>query len=522
MTPCPPLRSAYDEVIYPSYTHPQTHPSRLGVIGALFGLNPAGADHCRVLELGCGNGSNLVPMAEGFPESEFVGIDLAGVPVALGQGMIQDLGLRNIRLVQGSVADIGADWGHFDYIIAHGLFSWVPAGIRAAILRVCRANLHPRGLAFISYNALPGSHLRLMLREMMLFHTRGFAAPGERIRQARALAQFLAEAQNSKDEYQLWMKAELERIQDHDDGHIFHDELAEVNEPFSFTQFMAQATEQGLQFVGEADFHEMFAHGFSEAARQGLSQLGRDRPRREQYLDFLKCRRFRQTLLCHREVVLQAEAQADRVAHLLVSSPVKFTREETADPGGVRVYQSPKGGTCATDYALGKAALTILEAHWPLPLPFAELFQRATKATGEAGTSSAAGEEAALQLAEFLLQLFSAGVVEFRTFVPGVVRVAGEYPKVCPVARWQAQHGDVVASRFHVAVKVEDEVGRFLLSTLDGTLNRAVLVDKMRERFKIKDPQALAGQDEETVRKSIEQDLERNLAKLAALGLLVG
>src|SRR3954463_3763212 len=91
----------YDRVLYPSETHSQTHPNRLAVIGRLFGLEPAPVDRCRGLELGCGNGGNLVPMAWGLPQSEFAGIDLASRPIAQGQEMIEELGMRNIRLVQG-------------------------------------------------------------------------------------------------------------------------------------------------------------------------------------------------------------------------------------------------------------------------------------------------------------------------------------------------------------------------------------------------------------------------------------
>jgi SAM-dependent methyltransferase len=514
--------STYDLVAYPSYTHAQTHPGRLGVIGHLFGLAPARADACRVLELGCGNGSNLVPMAEGFAGSEFVGIDLAALPIAGGQRMIADLGLTNVRLVQGNLTEVNADWGKFDYIIAHGLYSWVPPGLQTEILRLCRDRLNPRGLAFISYNALPGSHLRMMLREMMLFHTRGFADPSERIRQARALAKFLAESQNTRDEYQLWMKAELERILEHDAGHIFHDELSDENHPCSFTQFIQLAGQSGLQYVGEADFFEMFAHGFTEATQQRLAQLGNDRLRREQYLDFLKCRRFRQTLLCHQEVTISSEPQADAVLDFLVASPARCTSDARQAPvGATRVYQTPKGATCSTDFLLGQAALGILEQRWPLPLPFSELFELAARPSSTAGINPAPASGTAQTLAAFLLQLFGAGLVDFRTCLQPIARVAGEYPVVSPVARWQARHGDVVTSRFHMAVKVEDEVGRFLLTYLDGSLNRAALVEKMRESFVLKEPLALAGQDETAVGLSIKQDLERNLAKLAGMGLLV-
>src|SRR5262249_55523737 len=164
-------------------THAQTHPNRLAVIASLFGMTPAPVERCRVLELGCGNGSNVIPMAASLPESNFVGIDLAGEPVAEGNQMVSELGLQNIRLVHGSVTTIGDDWGQFDYILAHGLFSWVPAEVRSCILRLCRERLAPEGVAFISYNALPGCHVRNMLREMMLFHTRNFQSPNERVQQ---------------------------------------------------------------------------------------------------------------------------------------------------------------------------------------------------------------------------------------------------------------------------------------------------------------------------------------------------
>src|SRR5258706_14259432 len=204
--------SSYDSVLYPSYTHPQTHPERLAVIGTILGLEPAAPTRCRVLELGCGNGANLVPMAWGLPQSEFAGIDLASRPIALGQSMIQALGLTNIRLVHGSIIEVTADWGKFDYIIAHGLYSWVPAEVQKHVLTLCREFLAPRGIAFVSYNSLPGGHLRNMLREMMLFHTRGFDSADERVKQAMAFVRFLAEAHDSNDPYRLWLRSELDGI----------------------------------------------------------------------------------------------------------------------------------------------------------------------------------------------------------------------------------------------------------------------------------------------------------------------
>jgi SAM-dependent methyltransferase len=311
--------TSYDVVAYPSCTHAQTHPDRMAVIGTLLGLSPAGVQRCRVLELGCGNGNNLVPMASGFPESEFVGIDLAAQPIIWGQGMIRELGLANVRLVQGDLMEIGKDWGRFDYIIAHGLYSWVPEAVRERLLALCRECLAPQGIAFVSYNAFPGGHLNQMVREMMLFHVRGFKAPEERVAQAQALVRFLSEALDTSDEYRLWLKAELKLILGHEEGHLYHDELAEINQPVYFTQFVEKAGAHGLQYLAEADYFELFDYGFKESARQIVERLGSNRILREQYLDFLKCRRFRQTLLCHAGLTLNPQPPPAAVTRFYVS-----------------------------------------------------------------------------------------------------------------------------------------------------------------------------------------------------------
>jgi methyltransferase-like protein/trans-aconitate methyltransferase len=521
------VQTSYDTVLYPSYTHSQTHPDRLAAIGSLFGLNPTPSQRCRVLELGCGNGSNLLPMAWTLPESEFAGIDLASRPIASGQEMIDELGLKNVRLVNGNLTEINAEWGQFDYILAHGLYSWVPRDVQECLLNICQKQLSPNGMAFVSYNALPGCHLRNMVRDMMMFHVRGFESPDEKVRQSMALLRFLADAQDSRDEYRLWMKAELARIREHDEGHLFHDELADLNEPLYFTQFMQRATRHGLQYVGEADFYEMSDHIFNASTRQILAGLGRDRLLREQYLDFLKCRRFRQTLLCHQAARLNPEPLADRIAQFFIYSAAECTGGPLdLRPSVTCTFETPKGGKFDTDFDLGKAGLASLGTVWPRFLSFDDLFLQASDRLNAAGQGSVKpGEDPQTtrqRLCQFLLELFSAGIVEFRTSLPAMAHQVSPRPVASPVVRWQVQKGNVVTSLLHTAVNVEDEVGRFLLSQLDGTLNHEQLLDKLIALLKSRNAMIVTNGDESQARQEIGAQLEKNLVKLAQLGLLVG
>src|SRR5262249_31003951 len=160
------------EVPYGDNVFPNTHPERMAAVASLFGLRTAPADDCRVLDLGCGTGANLIPMALVLPGSRFVGIDLSQRQIAHGQRTVAELGLTNVDLRPLSILDVGGDLGTFDYVICHGVFSWVPPAVQDKILDVCRDNLRPDGVAYVSYNTYPGWHIRGMIREMMNYHVR--------------------------------------------------------------------------------------------------------------------------------------------------------------------------------------------------------------------------------------------------------------------------------------------------------------------------------------------------------------
>src|SRR5258706_9216254 len=149
--------NSYDAVPYPTGAHPQTHPDRLAATAALFGLSPVPAERCRVLELGCGNGGNLIPMAAALPGSTFTGVDLSGAAIAQGRGLIGRAGVTNISLLQQDLLAFEAGRDSFDYILAHGFYAWVPPPVQDRILAICGAALAPEGVAFVSYNALPGA-----------------------------------------------------------------------------------------------------------------------------------------------------------------------------------------------------------------------------------------------------------------------------------------------------------------------------------------------------------------------------
>jgi SAM-dependent methyltransferase len=320
-------QDAYDRLPYPGHPYPDTHIEHLHSLGCWFGLRPAPPEQCRVLELGCGDGANLAPMAAQYPGSQFTGLDLARQPIARAEALSREIGLRN---TQWLAADL-CDWQHqgpYDYIIVHGLYSWVPEAVRQALLQLLARALAPQGIAFVSYNCYPGCHRRAQVREMLRYHVEALDSEHARLSEARALLQMLAGARVETDVAAQAWRRELERAARSADGALFHDDLAEVNQPFYFHEFLAQAEGAGLQFLAEAELSAMGMHGLSVEARAALGQL--DPLAREQYLDFVRERRFRQSLLCRQDLSPNRQPAAGQLAAYHLSADLKLQGELSA------------------------------------------------------------------------------------------------------------------------------------------------------------------------------------------------
>jgi methyltransferase-like protein/SAM-dependent methyltransferase len=463
------LSSSYDDIPYPGHAYPQTHPDRLATLARLFGMNPAPADQCRVLELGCGNGSNLIPMALTSPNSRFLGIDLASKPIASGNDLIGELALQNVELRQQDLTEFDSA-EPYDYIIAHGLYSWVPPAVQKNVLDIIASNLGPHGVAFVSYNAHPGGHVRSMLREMMRFHVREIPDPAQKISQARAFMGFLLGARLEEDPYRMLLKKEAERVLTYPEGHLYHDDLGETNRFFYFHEFMKDASSHGLQYLAEADFSEMQPSGMPDDVVENLSRLCDDIILYEQYLDFLKCRRFRQTLLCRSSVPLNRRLSGESIAGFYIASLARpKSRMPDVHAVSMETYESPDGVTFETDHPLAKAALTLLAKVWPAYIPFEQLLTAAQESCSPSPRQSDSSPEERQLLANFLFRLYSAGLLELHTQPPQFTTHVSTYPKASPLARIQIRTSAFVTSLRHRTVKIDDPIAKSLLQLLDGT-----------------------------------------------------
>jgi methyltransferase-like protein len=462
---------SHNTFVYPGFPYPKTHPDCLAAMAILHGLNPAPVEHCRVLEIGCNEGANLIPMAYAIPTSEFVGFDLAGLRIEQGQERICELGLRNMRLFQGDLLELGSELGQFDYIIAHGFYAWVPDAVRERMMALCGELLTPDGVAFVSYNALPGGHLRLMIREMMLDHVKDIEEPQKRVSESIAFLHFLVKSRPENDAYRLLIEKQLEEMEKRSPELTFHDWLTDAYHPVSITEFAEHARKNGLQYLSEAVLPPMGDPSYRSEIRAAVEgAAGSDIVKQEQMLDCMRARMFRETLLCRADRAVRRDFPAENLRRLRLASPASSAPGETP---GTRVFTLPAETRMEANHAGAIALLEELEANWPRPVSLADLEPRL------AGAGLLLDEEGV----KLLMRLIVARFVEIHAWCGPVASEVSTHPKASACARLEARTRAFATSLLHGTLKLDDPVLASFLKLLDGTRDRTALRDALQVDF---------------------------------------
>lgn len=509
---------AYDKLLYPNYLHTQTHPDRLATMAKFYGMNPAPVENCRVLELGCGTGSGLMSFAYDLKNSQLIGVDLSEKQIAIGQETIEELGIENLKLMQGDIAKLSRETlGEFDYIIAHGVYSWVPDFVRDRMLALCRELLTENGVAYISYNALPGCHFRQIVREMMMFHCKDIESPVDKVNNGLGLLKFASES--APDElYRKILQDEFQSLSERDVGGIYHDDLADFNDPVYFHQFIEHIDRHDLQFLCEAEYPSKLA----KRLRGGhvLDAISNNRLEMEQYLDFLNGRSFRQTLLCRKTVKLSQGYNKQSVRNLFVASSLMPESEKpdiTTDSH--EVFCGLKKEKVEIDHPLTKSLLAFLYEIRPESVPFEEAIEIAAARISAAGTEYQIAADDWEIATEIFYNLFCTGQIRLESHKVKFARNVSEKPLASRIARHNAARGEMIATLLCTNVAINDPVGRKVVELLDGTQDHNQLQVEIAEFIKSEDFDRPA-EVKEKLLISLPAQFESNLKFLASIGIL--
>lgn len=297
-------QTIYSELGYKSMPFPYTTPATLEAYAALVGVSAPNPKTARVLELGATYGGNIISQALFNPDATFVGIELSQEQVEKGNEVIANAGLTNVSLIQSDIASIGSEIGTFDYIIAHGVYSWVDDGVKDALLRLIDEHLAEDGIAYISYNTYPGWHTMDEVRQLMMFSNRDKTQFNhkEKVLHGKTIGSIVGSQilkyDNLKERNSKFLGA-LRSVMQKDEYYVGHDHLEPNNDPVYFYQFNDHLEAHKLAYLCDADLTLSMVRSFDADIADTLDKLAlNDHVAQEQYLDFMLDTTFRKSIIC--------------------------------------------------------------------------------------------------------------------------------------------------------------------------------------------------------------------------------
>lgn len=297
-------QTIYKELGYKSYPFPFTTPAYLEAYGALVGLNTPPAKTARVLELGATYGGNIISQAVFNSEATFVGIELSQDQVEKGNQIISDAKLDNVSLIQGNILNFEESMGTFDYIIAHGFYSWISDEMKDKLLNIISSHLADNGIAYVSYNTYPGWHTMEEVRQLMLFANRDQdnLTHKEKVLRGKTVGSLVGAQilnyDNLKERNSKFLGA-LRSVMQKEDYYVGHDHLEPHNDPCYFYQFNDHLKAHNLAYVCDADLTLSMVRTYDESIAAKLEQLApNSQADQEQYLDFILDTTFRKSIIC--------------------------------------------------------------------------------------------------------------------------------------------------------------------------------------------------------------------------------
>jgi SAM-dependent methyltransferase len=453
----------YDRIPYTNHAYAESHPDRLRVVALLSGWAPPSLEGARVLEVGTGRGGNLLAMAAGLPNAALVGVERSARQAREARATAAHAGVTNVTVHAGNFTDpaLVDESGGFDFVIAHGVASWVSPHEREELLSRIGRWLSPAGVAYVSFNVLPGWYERFAARDWLRF----CAAQGGLASDGAAPLRWLA--QNVSPELATYRGALArveQRLRDTEAAYLLHEYLAETNEPLRVSQLLEEAERAGLDYLGDAIPANVAIETLPESVVNAAARLSSSAA--QELVDFVRCTAFRRALFIRKDAARErcfrspAKLDAGAVRSLYIASRLRSKGAGAA--GGPTLFEGPAGSVSVTS-ALSRAALAELSDVAPRALAFDDLVERAKVRASES-------LENAAELASEILDLWlSVDGIDLHGFVAPFVTTIEERPMVCPLARVQATAGQPITNRWHQEVLFAETLARDVLCVADGT-----------------------------------------------------
>lgn len=250
----------------------------------------------RYAELGAGHANTSSLLAAVHPEGRFNAVDFNPSHIAGARGFAQDAGLDNLRLLEASFAEFATrSEEQYDAIILHGVWSWVSDGNRAILVDILRRKLRAGGVAFLSYNALPGKAVQMGVRKILLEHAAtGVGDLPDRIRAALNFAGRALQSAPQRAET-AGLLGEIERLKKCTPNYVAHEYLNRDWTAFYAGDVARELAGAKLSYAGPALMADELANLALPAEANALIEEA-DPASRETLRDIMMNRPFRRDL----------------------------------------------------------------------------------------------------------------------------------------------------------------------------------------------------------------------------------
>jgi methyltransferase-like protein len=490
-------------------------------------MQPAPVDRCRVLEIGCGPGVNILPMAERHPDSTFVGVDRRPNALAAARHFAAQAALPNVAFHDWKPGQTCNELGAFDYVICHDVYSRLALAEQDALLELCRARLGPQGVLYLSYRAQPGWIVPGVVRDLAQRLSAGADSASQSMQQSRRALEFLSQSQSADTSpWGRMLKREAALAMSLPEATFAHEYSSGESHPRLFVELASRAAAHRLQYLGDADIPSTFAAAFEPAVQQKLAQAARDTVSLEQYMDLLRNRSVHHSLFCHQAVRRAFQWTPERLGGLFLAGnvcaanpPIDYAADEPAR------FVAADGRTFGVALPAAKAALEAIGAAWPRAVAFDALLHDVTaKLSGGAVQVVGLDDAERDELARNLIECIVNDLVEVHSDTDRFTTEISARPQVGTWTRAEAAASERVTNRRHQPVLL-DEMSRNLLQFLDGTRDRAALLAVLvaaaeRGQLSILRGDLPARSSEAAA--ILEQVLDQALRRLANGALLVG
>lgn len=517
--------NTYDSVEYPNSSYKVTSPESLSAIAKVFGVSSPDISKAKILELGCASGGNIIPLAERFPEIDVLGIDLSEKQINKAENIKKSLGLNNIKFEQKSILDLDFKDQKFDYIIAHGLYSWVPKEVKDKILEICGNNLSENGIAYVSYNTLPGWNALKTVRDMMLYHSNNFDDNSKKISESCNILKFVSD--NIKDEKSTYKKSldqEIELLKNvNSTSYLFHDHLETNNDPCYFHEFMDAASKKGLKYLGDSFLSSMYLGNHTEVVGKTLGEIN-DIVRQEQYMDFISNRRFRSTLLVNKNVEINRNISPSSFDGLRFSSNFVAINTETKEGEkeissiDLALFDNKEATAKVKGKEICACYIEVLKAA-PLLLTSEEIIEAAHKTTGFDL------EKIKAEFNANILKLVFGGLFSVTSGDLQYVKEISDKPGVKDSVRLEALTANMITNMRHENVNILD-YQRVMIQYLDSKNTKSDIVKAIKSHvekgeLEIKVNDQLLKVDNDNIDEILSKYVNENLEYFSRNSLLV-